>query len=380
MNSKEKLNILDAIISCDYLINNRDYIISLFYDYFMSKNVSMYITMKLNSQTLCYEKILVVRLIIKVQLQPKFYDVPILIYLPKMFPGEPPEMFIESNGEIGVNIRNICIDKNTMKIKVTGLTKWNSSSNISNVVNEIIDEFTKIFPVYKLDIKDKGKFNYGENCKLNYENLQHVTFDASSKVEKNTLSNLIDLNDLNFKINNQPVIVKPFVKINFTDDQIKQIYINELKSILIPKIKFERKKLQSHEEKLLNYGKLFTKRIDQTKSLADRKDDVINKIQSLSSNIRDEMIVYKNYIELNSQLNLNFQNIEKLVYVSDTPLIKTIAAEAVLEDYLFYVKKAYEKKVFNFQDTIKIIRNHSREMYNLKFYRETKLTILNNFK
>src|SRR5688500_16241700 len=105
---------------------------------------------------------------------------------------------------------------------------------MNQALSEILIDFSKIFPVYELDIKDRGKFNFGEDCILNKNAVQLVTFDAPSQQDKpkNNPTNIynnkpIDNSNVNPSTfyNNNSVIPSTNIT-KFTDDQIKKIYIN----------------------------------------------------------------------------------------------------------------------------------------------------------
>jgi hypothetical protein len=389
------INIMDAVLECDYLNNNKDYIISIFFDIFMGKKCNMFIITRYSEKTLKYEKILVVRWSISVTLNGKNYDIPILVYLPKLFPAEAPEIYIEKTDEVGVNQRSQYVDKTTLRIYVPTIKNWNmSTSSLSNVLGEIYEEFFKIFPVYKLDIRDRGKYNYGNNCFLNPDCLQNVSFDAPSKSDQNSNKNpdnlgyINDSNSANYKKPNNNIILNQLNEIDlrlfgshavkkpqvpsFSNDQIKKIYINEIISATVPKIKREITKFRSDENKLKNYQREYSQQIQQIKQLADKKDSILNTIQGLSADAQDQVVMLKYYIESNLSKELSKDNIDNFIKISNPDKIKIVTSEAVLEDFLFYIKKGYEKKIFNFQDTIKMTRNYSRELFMIKYMKDKK--------
>lgn len=389
MNSSP-INIMDSILSCDYLDKNKDYIISLFYDIFMDKKCDINEIRRFNYKMNNFEKILVIRWIISVMLKEKNYDVPILIYLPRMFPDEAPEIFIEKTDQIGVNPKAIYVDKNTLRILVPLLTNWNSSNfNICNILNQIQLEFHKFFPIFKLDVRERGKYNYGDNCTLNPEIIRKVSFEASSRVESHrsvshTYSNLKQDKNLIKNVINPKNLYDPniFNQIDFfpkpainpivyhSEEQIKKILINELASTMVPKIKLEFNKLKNDEKKMLTYQEDFSQQIEQVRTLAEKKDEILNRIKNLSSGIQEQIVMIKYYLEANSRKDMSSDKVDSFLKISNPNKLKIIISEAVIEDYLFYIKKGYEKKVFNFSDTIKIMRQHSRELFAIKYMKE----------
>jgi hypothetical protein len=144
-------------------------------------------------------------------------------------------------------------------------------------------------------------------------------------------------------------------------------------TVLVPKLRVEKNKLKQNEEHLLFYKKHFTEQINQVKSLAERKEEIINKISGLSAGVQDQINVYKSYINNNKTKEITYDNVDNLIKISDQEALKVIGAEATLEDFLFYIKKAFEKKLFNFAETIKLTRIYSRELYKIKAYRDKTL-------
>ena len=195
MSKVDAINILDGVMQCDFVSTNKDHIISIMFDLFMDKKCLIYICNRFNKKVRQNEKILLIRYIISVNLNGKEYDVPILIYLPRLFPSEAPEIYIERADEIGVNPKSANVDKSCLKICVPNINNWNmSTSNLAQVLNEILIDFTNIFPVYRLAQSERGKYNYGEDCMIPKSNIQLISFDAPSKQE-------VSIDD---KINNQP--------------------------------------------------------------------------------------------------------------------------------------------------------------------------------
>jgi hypothetical protein len=396
MDKQSQINILDAVVSCDYPVSNRDLIISIFYDCFMGKKCNMFMTYKLNQNTGNYEKVLVVRYFISIMLNTRVYEVPVLIYFPKMFPAEPPEIYVERNEEIAVNPKSGVVDRGTLRIYISSLRHWNmGNSNLNDIFLELSTEFSKCFPVYRLEKKDYGKVNYGENCVLMKDNTQVVTFDAPSRLDKFHLSNythnrsssqpLISLDDLH-RPKPQENIINKFSNEKlptYSDDQIKRIYINEMVNTIFPKIKAEKNKLKIQQEQLNTFKSEFQNRIEKVKSLAERKDEIINRISTLSQGLQAQVEDLKNYIQMNSQLDFssNLENLDKFLNISDPEVIKAVSTECVLEDMLLLIKKAFEKKIpgFDLNYTIKLIRKFSRELYTIKFYKE-KLIYLHGLK
>ena len=121
---------------------------------------------------------------------------------------------------------------------------------------------------------------------------------------------------------------------------------------------------------MLTYQEDFSQQIEQVRTLAEKKDEILNRIKNLSSGIQEQIVMIKYYLEANSRKDMSSDKVDSFLKISNPNKLKIIISEAVIEDYLFYIKKGYEKKVFNFSDTIKIMRQHSRELFAIKYMKE----------
>jgi len=79
----------------------------------------------------------------------KNYSIPIQIYITKNIPYEPPQIFLELKKGTGVNPKNKDIDPKNNRIMAKTLRSWNQNSNIENVLGEIFESFSRLFPIYK---------------------------------------------------------------------------------------------------------------------------------------------------------------------------------------------------------------------------------------
>ena len=77
------------------------------------------------------------------------YNVPIQIYIMKHVPYEPPQIFLEVVQGSAANASNKDIDTKTNRIMTNSLKNWNQYSVIENVLDEIFQSFSRVFPIYK---------------------------------------------------------------------------------------------------------------------------------------------------------------------------------------------------------------------------------------
>ena len=100
-------------------------------------------------RTMNQNKIIMVWYPMNIPFMQKFYEVPLLIYIMRNIPYEPPQIFIEVVAGSAANVNNRDIDVNTNRIMTNTLRTWNQYSNIENAMNEIYDSFSRTFPLYK---------------------------------------------------------------------------------------------------------------------------------------------------------------------------------------------------------------------------------------
>ena len=397
------LNILDAIVSCDYLVNNRDLIISIFFDTFQTRDCQIYLTIRYNASSDKFEKILVVRMAFQINFKGNKYDVSTLIYFPRLFPAEVPQFFIEKTEPIGVNQESKIVDKKTLRINTPTMNLWNiNNTNINKIFEEISKEFHLTFPVYKLD-KNTKSIDYGEDCLLFKENLQKVTFDAKSKMEfenpfidnsysfnnNSDNSHLISLNE--FKPNNfdNSIPINSNIYANsqinsninsyinkdseidtiMTDEKVKQLYtqtlMNKIKSKAISSYK-----LRKEEERILNNFKAsYNKEIEDIKDFVSKKESIIKIIHDRNSEIVMKAEEIKRSIEnINLFLNNDKLDLTKIATCEkNKESLDLICKLAVVEEILIIIKKAFEKKIIDLNESICHVRRLTKEILVIKY-------------
>jgi hypothetical protein len=402
------LNILDAILACDYLVKNRDLIISIFYDTFFNRKSQIFVTIKYNKVTDSFDKILVVKFPVSVSLQGNNYEVSILTYFPKLFPAEAPLFYIERTEPIGVNVQSKILNNKTLQVITPGITRWslnNSNSNVNEIINEITKEFNLIFPVYKLD-KNSKTIDYGEECRLINDNLQIVSFDAVSKIDTkinksprkeekiekiekiDISSNLHSFDDFNFSNISNKIPQKDNYFNNslnnnntnsstlFNDEKIKTIYKQALFNKLKSKILNERRKLKQEEKILNTYKSTFLGNTSTSincnglKEFASMKEQIISSIHSKNQDLVLQAQKIKTYINsissLLSQDKIDYRKFITIDHLHNETL-HLICKVCVLEDLLVIIKKGFEKKIFDLSQTLKLIRSFTKEIMIIKY-------------
>lgn len=155
-----------------------------------------------------------------------------------------------------------------------------------------------------------------------------------------------------------------------SEDEMKRILIEEIKSSIENKVKEEIKRNKQTEEKLNNYRNEFNTQVDKYQKFFTKKEEIVNSLKKLLDDIEREIQNVQMYLAKMQDRILDSTNFENYIQISDTALINLISVEATIEDFLSVIKKAFEKNILNFNETLKTIRTLTRETMKIKFYRE----------
>lgn len=154
------------------------------------------------------------------------------------------------------------------------------------------------------------------------------------------------------------------------DFEIKKVLIEDIKTIIESKLREEQKRLKNQEEKLNHYKTEFTAQIEKYNKFVGNKNDINQFFHHLTESMENELRTEKTYIANTQDKVINSSNCVNYISVKDPHIITIIASEATVEDLIAIAKKAFEKEVLNFSDTLKFIRTITREQYKIKFYRD----------
>ena len=201
MSSKNiKTEIFSAVSLCGYPPNVTDSLIELItqiMNYPYVKSSPQY-----KIKTINQEKIIAVRCPMEIPFNKKNYEVPIVIFFSKFIPLEPPKVFLEVSKGSAINPKTKDVDLNTRKILTPSLRSWNQFSNIINILNEIKNCFSKVFPIYKIK---KNQTNDGIDSRptlntINFNNNRNDPFHKTINtinINNNEFFNFVSNNNIN---------------------------------------------------------------------------------------------------------------------------------------------------------------------------------------
>ena len=328
MSLYNKLYIQELVNQCSYPNNTKEFIINILFE--LTKQPNSKLNKFMRNVLNLNQYIIVIRYSIPTILKDKNFEIPILIYLPSVFPYEAPEIYIEkSNDNVEINSNNKDINLITNRIIVQGLQIWNTNSNIFEIINQIRTSFNNAFPIYQ------------------------VRRDSYDSIKNETINN---------------------------EESVKLYLIEQIKKNCICDIYEEIKNCQQESIKLNYYKNSLSLQINNINSVLDKKEEMIKYFNKSLFSIEEHINTNKIHLEKISKniiKNDNFEDFISLPNDIDKQIINLISQEAFIDEYLIVVKKSFQKEIISFSETVKIIRTLSRELFKIKFYKEKVLNIKN---
>lgn len=130
--------------------------------------------------------------------------------------------------------------------------------------------------------------------------------------------------------------------------------------------------MKSQEDKLQNYKQVFLMQNEKLKNFLSKKDEHMNTINVLNHELEQDKISKKILIEKFSNQFMNQNNCFEFVNIKNpnNNFLQLLAMEASIEDMFIIIKRGFEKGNISFNETVKFIRNLSREAIKIKFLRD----------
>ena len=382
--------IFSAISLCNYPPNVTDYLITsinqiMNYPYVKSQP-------QYKIKTINNEKIIAIRIPLDVPFNNKNYDVPIVVFFPNLIPLEPPKIFIEVSKGSAINPKIKDIEIKSRKIITPILRTWEQNTSFINILNEIRNSFSNIFPIYKIKKSSQTNTEYNRSKTSNTININN---NAVFNIMNNHINNNNNTGDPfadiasifndNFMCNNNNANINAFNnnnKNNFNDNKnillgkehiVKNILVEEVFDKISSKLISEYKKLNQQNKTLNNYKNQFRNENEKMEKYFVKKKEIENKCVKDLYHLNLEI---KKYIEYNKKKETNKiteENCLDFIKVESPEMIKSIANEINNEELIIMIKKGFEKKVINFKDAILATREASRNLFVNKMVTEKKL-------
>ena len=375
MNTNKNINqeIFSAISLCNYPPNVTDYLIKTIIQIMSYPNVKSKPQYKV--KTINKDKIIAIRIQLDVPFNKKNYDVPIVIFFPNLIPLEPPKIFIEVSKGSAINPKVKDIEIKTRKINTPILRTWEQNTNFINILNEIRNSFSNIFPIYKIK-KNNQNNNNNSNNTININN--NAVFNIMNNNNKNDpFANIASIFNSNININfsnNNNFRNKIYGKENI----IKNILIEEVFDKISSKLISEYKKLNQQNKTLNNYKNQFRNENEKMEKYFAKKKDIENKCNKDLYHLNTEIKKYSEYNKKKIE-KITEKNCLDYIKVESPEVIKSISNEINYEELIIIIRKGFERKAISFEQAIMSIRNTSRELFISKMITEKRLKRIGKF-
>ena len=394
------LNFFDVLPKTSYNEECKNHVVSFIMDYFCdSKTNNIYFVA--NNKLYGYNKnegILVIQKILeilpnKLEKNQLVKIIRILIYLPTKFPSLPPKFYLERAEDFSLVDLNTDVNKNTYEIVLKTIADWKSVDDYLKIMKEIKNSFTKIYPIYKLEIHKRKNIIYPENSylpknavKISLDsNDQNINKDIPNNFEINIQPNNFNINipnntnnniqnNFNNIIQNKNIINLPNFenKENFTDEEVKKILIDHTISNIKEKFLSTYYENKNIRIKIDNLKLLLNNNLSELGDKISEGNKIISTFDKILKDINIEKANIKDDIIKSSSINVSFENYKEFVKIpnKDEVILKLLAMEACSEEFLSYVKRFYEKNIIELKDSMRYIRQLSKEIFFINFVKK----------
>ena len=372
-NSSKQLTLEDALSKSSYPKYTEDFVKE-----FLTKNYSNNKNAKVYLIPVDEEKIFGIEYNLPITFHDKIYNVYILIYLPPLFPYYEPEFYISKKRNIGLieYYHKGKINPVNLKININSFVPYDATkNNIEEIIDKIKEEFNNEFPIYKINNYDKDDKKFSGKCFLNINISNEIIFknkNNNNNLIEDDIDDIEDIDDIygdsysrkkDIYNNNKDfddVSFLEFIK-NQVKDILREKYMNFNEKFNIKKYLNELKEINNNTQENLEEIKLNSDVISMRKEMEKLKN-IKNKLNLMENRLIQENFTIK---ENNDKSILDKCN--DLIEIKNDKILEYNVMLKALEDYLVYLKKAYEKKRVSFNDMVDQTRLLSREIFNIKY-------------
>ena len=354
----------DALIKSSYPKYLQDFIKEfIINNYSNNKNKKVYLTLVNN------ESLFVIEYKLSVYLNGKSYEIFILVYLPKLYPNYEPNFYILKDKKFSVSdyYKNGKINEKTLKINLYSFIPFDpAKNNIEEIINKINEEFNKEFPIYKSENNEI----LSEECVLNKDYTKEIIIENKNNNFSFNYEDINKFNDIQINDNNNNK------NKDFDDESLLLFMRTQVKDVLREKYfnfneKFKIKNIYNDLKEVDNTSKIELNNINKLYTEENYMKQELKKLQKIKeylNSVENKLIEEKNNI-LNSKNKSIFDKCDELIKIKDNKDFEYIIMQKTIEDYLVYLKKAYEKKIVSFEDMVNTTRQLSRELFYIAYIR-----------
>ena len=389
MNPKSLNEEIFSLVSlCNYPPNVTDYLITsiiqiMNYPYVKSKP-------QYKAKIINKEKIIAVKINLDIPFHANNYDVPIVVFFPILIPLEPPKIYIELSKDSAINPKVKDIEIKTRKIITPMLRVWEQNTNFNNILNEIRNSFSTIFPIYKSKKNSNNTNNNINNSSINKNsnNTININNNAVFNIMNNNnngdifanIANIFNdnfLGNVNNNTNNNNI--NKYIPNEKNNTVIKNILVEEVFDKISSKIISEYKKLNQQNKTLNNYKNQFRNENEKMEKYFMKKKEIQNKCVKDLYNLNSEIKKVSEYNKTKEISKITEDNCLDYIKIEIPEVIKSIANDVNYEELMLMIKKGFEKKSISLEEAIKSIRNISRELFINKILIEKQLKNVGKF-
>ena len=353
----------DALIKSSYPKYLQDFIKEfIINNYSNNKNKKVYLTLVNN------ESLFVIEYKLSVYLNGKSYEIFILVYLPKLYPNYDPNFYILKDKKFSVSdyYKNGKINEKTLKINLYSFIPFDpAKNNIEEIINKINEEFNKEFPIYKSENNEI----LSEECVLNKDYTKEIIIENKNNNFSFNYEDINKFNDIQINDNNNK-------NKDFDDESLLLFMRTQVKDVLREKYynfneKFKIKNIYNDLKEVNNTSKIELNNINKLYTEENYMKQELKKLQNIKeylNSVENKLIEEKNNI-LNNKNKSIFDKCDELIKIKDNKDFEYIIMQKTIEDYLVYLKKAYEKKIVSFEDMVNTTRQLSRELFYIAYIR-----------
>lgn len=385
-NQNKSISLFDAIEKSDYQENVKNIIASLFFDHFSnSQTNTIYLFTKQIDHSEMTSNILVLLHKIKIPVQGRYFDIPLIIYFPDSFPFGMPELFIERRNNILINqkLPQGLISNVDLRIHYEYYKKWSKDANgLREILAYLYSIFVKAFPVYA----SKKQIDYTGNCVFNYDQAVLVKLDQAPYELTNKFSdmNISKASTQSSKTSNDPLFNTPGNNIleietpqgneeemkkeqMLSDEELQTQLKEDLKIKLSKLLTTKLKKIKENEQYLIKTKRDFEERIKKLNEVCTKEAEIMGIVNSLTNEL-DQAI----NIQLPSTNNEDLLTMPinkrclSMISIKNPKTFTRLVVEMTLEEMLPMNKKLYEKNKISFEEACKSIRNQSSQLFKMK--------------
>jgi len=400
------MNFFDILPKTSYNEETKNYVASFIMDYFSdSKSHNIYLISKnFGFNSAVKENIFLIQKTIQLPIEPKQVKiVRILIYIPTNFPNAAPKFFLDKAENYAVVEVQKNIDKSTYEITLKSISEWKSIDDFNRILGDIITSFNKFYPFYKLELDKRKGIVYPQHSfvpsnalKISLNGVEQINainqnnnFNEQNApmgqiaTNINSQNNIYNINNPNMNSNfidkrnfNQPANANFHKsledKVTFSDEEIKKILM-EL-TILDIKEKFLQNYYENKKIKV-NLDEMKSNKILKINEIGDKIVEgkkILNAFDKLHKDLYDEIANIKDNIIAFSRVHLSFENFRNFIEIpaKEECILKLISMESTLEDFIFSLKKSFEKNNLTSDETMKNIRKISKEIFAINFLKK----------